>query len=690
MADEETLEPTPWYLDESIYAPEPEKGPGTVNDWMNQPDITGKRFPIDPQMTAEQLDVLPEMTNTAKMIEGFAEPGEGVDGPMMGTLRRIGTELKQGWMQMSTSDPMELGSQLQNRFPDVVEVRLAINPDGDGSYIPVARNKLTGYEAVINKPGITGQDVLQTIGLVGQYLPAAKATTAVKALAPRIATAAGSAFATETAIQAGQANLGGEFDPEDVALATAFSAVPEIVAKPAVGLALKTKELLAKNLPDAVPATIRSALAFAEKQGYKITSSDALQEFLTAPQRIFLKITERIPVFGTQRIKNTQKAQRADALKRMADEFGIDIETDLGQEIAESFMDRMKSWRFFGKHADPTDEMIDRAFKKEAAEVVDATLKRKIKGATVENGNIDDVLVDTVFKGNKPQIVRDFMRKLTPEGQDAARRRFIQQGLERTGYRPGQQVGISNPGAFVKYLDEHDKIIKELFPDTITDPKKFPGGLYGELGQPAGKRPAPALQQQREYLEGFKEFLRITDDAEKASAGAGMTAAMAAGGGFYLFDIMGGALAGFGTAMAGHAMQSRLARNLFLRLKHAKGNPEMQNSIMRELRPLVLGTGNLALQEGVDMPMLNMSMNPDMIQEGAETGSEAAMQILRATMGTTGEAIGSVMGRSRGELTEGGVMPWDVGRGSLFQGPGMEMLRQAAEEAEAQGLPPEE
>lgn len=689
MPDEETLEPVPWYLDESIYEPEPAKGPGTVNDWMNQPDVTGKRFPIDPQMTAEQLDVLPEMTDTAKMIEGFSEPGEGVDGPIMGTLRRIGTELKQGWMQMSTSDPMELGSQLQNRFPDVVEVRLAINPSGDGSYIAVAKNKLTGYEAVINKPGMSMQDVLQTIGLVGQYLPAAKVTTAVKALVPRIAVAATASGATETAIQAGQANLGGEFDPEDVALATAFAAVPEIVAKPAVGLALKTKELLARNLPDAVPATIRSALAWAEKQGYKITSSDALEEFLTAPQRIFLKITERIPIFGTQRIKNTQKAQRADALKRMADEFGIDIETDLGQEIAESFMDRMKSWRFFGKHADPTDEMIDRAFKREAADVIDSTLKRKIKGATVANGNIDDVLVDSVFKSNNRQRVKDLMRKLTPNGQAAARRRFVQEGLARTGWKPGQQVGISSPGAFVKYIKEHDKIIKELFPERVYDPRAV--GRMRAAGEPdPGMVYRQDLVDQRDYLEGITEFLRITDDAEKASAGAGMTAAMAAGGGFYLFDMMGGAIAGAVTAMTGHAMQSRMARNLFLRLKHSKGNPELQNKIMRELRPLVLGTGNQALQEGVDMPMLNMSMNPDMIQEGAATGAEAAMQILRGTMGTIGETIGGVLGSSRGDLTEGGISPTDIGSGSLMQGPGMEMLRRAAESAQGMQRPPEE
>jgi len=109
---------------------------------------------------------------------------------------------------------------------------------------------------------------------------------------------------------------------------------------------------------------------------------------------------------------------------------------------------------------------------------------------------------------------------------------------------------------------------------------------------------------------------------------------------------------------------------------------------MRELRPLVLGVGNQALQEGVDMPMLNMTMNPDMIQEGAATGAEAAMQILRGTMGTIGETIGGVLGGSRGDLTEGGVSPTAIGSGSLMQGPGMEMLRRAAESA--QGLPPEE
>jgi len=653
-----------WYEDEAAFEPLPDTGPGTVTDWVNQPEATGQRFPIDPEVTQEQLDVLPEMLNTSRMIEGFG--GDEGDGPVTGTLRRIGTELTQGWLQMTTHDPMELASQMQNRFPDVIDVRLAPNPEGDGSFIPIAKNKLTGYEAVINKPGMSGQDVLQTIGIVGQYLPAAKLTAAAPVVA-RAGVGMATSGATEYLQQTGQAMAGGEFDPEDVALATIFGTVPELLAKPAVGLALKGKELFG-DIARVVPQTVRQALDFAEKQGYKITSSDALAERLTAPQRIFLKITERIPLFGTQRIKNRQKAQRADALARMADEFGIDIESDLGQEIADSFIDRMKSWRFFGKNADPTDAMIDKAFKREAAEVIDGTLKKKIAGATVANGNIDDVLVDQVFKSNKPQRVKDLMRKLTPEGQHSARQRFIVEGLNRSGWKPGQQIGISSPGTLVKYLDDHSKTIKELFPDRTWDPTK-PGMI-----------PRPDLIRQREHLTGLKEFLRITDDAEKASAGAGMTAAMAAGGGFYLFDIVGGAMAGALTAATGHAMQSNMARNLFLRLSHAKGNPQLQNEIMRELRPLVLGMGNQLLQEKVDMPELSMSMSPGMVQEATTTGIEASMQILRGVTSGVGETIGGVLGAGTPE-EEGGTGIGSIGEGSLTSGPGIELLRQATQGA---------
>jgi len=666
-----------WWEDPNInWEAEPDRGPGSVNDWFNQPAATGQRFAIDPSVTQEQLDALPEMTHSERIIEGFANPEEE-QGAIRGTLGRMGTGASQAWLNMTMTDPMELGAQLQNRFPDVVEVRLAPNPSEDPEevedypLIPIARNRLTGYEAVINRPGFSGQDILQTIGLVGQYMPAARATSAFSAapkvvagakqalatgrgLLPRLGVAGSTMGATEVAAQTGQAMAGGDFDPEDVALATGFGVLPELIARPAIGLAMKGKELFGR-VASAVPNTIRQAMDFAAERGFIIQTSDALAERITAPQQIFLKITERIPVFGTQGAKTQQRAQRADVLREVAEEYGVDIETDLGQEIAENWVSRMKNWRFFGRNQNPTDQMMNRAFGREAAEVIDSTLARRIAEATMENGKIDDVLVDQVFKSNNAVRVRDLFRKLTPDGQRAAQTRFVTEGLNRAGWRPGQQVGISSPATFVKYLDDHANSIDAIFPD----------------------------EMQRTYMNGIKEFLRITNEAEKGTQGAGMTAALAAGGGFYLFDLMGGAIAGAGTGMLGRAVQSPLARDLFLRLAHAEGNVALRDQYMRQLRPLILAMGNQVLQGEVDMPQLSMAMGPGMIQEGAATGSEAAMQVLRAATQQV-NPYAFLGGRDEEFNVETGPLGdvTSIGQGSLFVGPGIGRLPRGGEEPE--------
>lgn len=669
-----------WWEDPNIaWESEEPRGRGNVDDWFNQPAATGQRFPIDPSVTAEQLAELPEMTDSERIIEGFANPEEDV-GAIRGTLGRMGVGASQAWLNMTMTDPMELGAQLQNRFPDVVEVRLAPNPSEDPEevedypLIPIARNRLTGYEAVINRQGFSAQDILQTIGLVGQYTPGARATSAWSAV-PKVVAGAKQALATgrgllsrlgmagatmggtEVAAQTGQAMAGGDFDPEDVALSAGFGLLPEALGRPAIGAALKGKELLS-NVATKIPQTIRQALDFAAERGYIVQTSDALAERITAPQQIFLKITERIPVFGTQAAKTRQKAQRADVLREVAEEYGVNIETDLGQEIATNFVERMKNWRFFGRNQNPTDEMMNRAFSREAAQVIDSTLARRIAAATMENGQIDDVLVDQVFTSNNAVRVRDLFRKLTPDGQRAAQTRFITEGLNRAGWRPSQQVGIASPASFVKYLDDHANSIAEIFPDEV----------------------------QRTYMNGIKEFLRITNDAERGAQGAGMTAALAAGGGFYLFDLMGGALAGAGTGLLGRAVQSAPVRNLFLRLAHAEGNVAARDAAMRELRPAILAIGNQVLQGEVDMPELSMAIGPEMIQEGAATGSEAAMQMLRAATqqvnpyawmggGAGGQEEFNVETGPLGDITS-------IGQGSLLVGPGIGRLprRDAAEE----------
>jgi len=630
-----------WWEDDAAFGEAVDTG-----DWHLQPGATGQRFPIDPEVTPQMIEELPEMTHSSRMMEGFETSGEA-DPSLLGAAatlgRRTGVEFSQAWLNMTTMDPHELGMQLQNRFPDVISVRLAPHPkmleeDWDPEdapeYVPIATNKITGYEAVINKPGISGQDVLQTIGLVGQFLPASKATMIPKALAPRVGTAMVTSGATEHLAQRGQEAAGGEYDPEDVALATAFGVVPELLAKPALGLAMKGKEMFGK-LADLtnIPETVTQALEFAAARGYKVMTSDALQEHLAPAQRIFLKVTDRIPFFGTAKQRLKQQAQRSDTLKSISDELGIDMDAELGQEIAQTFEERMKDWRFFGFNTldgRPSEAMIRRAWLKEAGEVVDDVLAKKIKAS-----QIDEALVDAVFNGNNGRRIKELFAKLTPEGQTMAQQRFLAEGMRRANWRPGQASNIANPGTFVKYLDDHAKAVKNMFPDP----------------------------DQRAMLEGAREFIRISEDAANIGKGAGMTAAMAGGGMFYLLDVVGGAMAGAMTGMMGQGVQSAPVRNLFLRLAHAQGKPALVNEIMAQLRPLIVATGNQVLQGEIDMPELNLSMSPDMIQGQAATGMSALRQIVT---GVT-EKINPIswLGGTPGE--EG-----SLGGGSPFVGPGLD------------------
>lgn len=637
-----------WWEDDEAFEPAP-----AASDWHLQPGATGLRFPIDPGVTPEMIEALPEMTHSSRMMEGFetsAEQDPSLLGAAATLSRRAGVELSQAWLNMTTMDPHELGMQLQNRFPDLISVRLAPHPkmleedwdeDDPAEYVPIATNNQTGYEAVINKPGISGQDVLQTIGLVGQFLPASKVTMIPKALAPRAATAAVTSGITEHAAQLGQEVAGGEYDPEDVALATAFGIAPEVLAKPALGLAMKGKELFGKvaDLTN-IPETVVSALKFAEARGYKVATSDALQEHLAPAQRIFLKVTDRIPFFGTARQRLKQQAQRTDTLKSISDELGVDMDAELGQEIAQTFEERMKDWRFFGFNTldgRPSEAMIKRAWLKEAGEVVDDVLAKRIKAA-----NIDEQLVDAVFNGNNGRRIKELFNKLTPEGQQMAQQRFLAEGFRRANWRPGAASNIANPGTFVKYLDDHGKALRNMFPDP----------------------------EQLAVLEGAREFIRITEDAANIGKGAGMTAAMAGGGMFYLFDVVGGAMAGAMTGMMGRGVQSGPVRNLFLRLTHAQGNPALVKEIMAELRPLILATGNQLLQGEIDMPQLNLTMSPDMVRGQAASGMQALRQI---TSGVLQQV--NPIGWMGGEPGEEG----SLGGGSPFVGPGLSQVEGAAQ-----------
>ena len=602
----ETTEDMAFPIDQTV----PVKGAAPQSqpeDWYLQAGaIEQQPFRVDPELTPESIEEMDELTDISAMLEG-RQPAVSAEMEALGLAglergaTRMGENLSQAWLNMTTTDPMELGQILESRFPEDLEV--TVSQDG----VPVVTNRHTGKQVVINRPGFSPMDILQTIGLIGAYAPMGRAMMGVTGTGKRALAGAAGSGATETVLQAGQELAGGTADPEDIALSTMLGVVPEVVAQPLLQAGSKLKGIATGEY---IPQGIRKAIEYAsdKTRNYTIATTDALQEYLTPTTTFFVRATERIPYFGTGAMRRDQLIDRAQSLSDLAHKFDINVENPLDAEIFTGWFDRMIKQRFWGKNKNPTRQQIEAAWKREADDVSGTILERYIK-----KGDIDENLVDKVLKTGKPQNVTDLMAKLTPEGQAAVRQRFIVKGLDRAGWHP-DLPSQADPGVLAKYLSDNKnrRIMKELF-----DPEDL------------------------EMMEGMTAYLQLTNAADQASAGAGMTAAMAAAGGLYFLELAMAGLAGAGTGYLAQAGQSAPIRNLLLRLKTAKGNPELVHRIMADLTPAFVALGEQQLQEKVDQPEQEMSI-ADMVKGGETPGMGALRTAAEAGMGVM-ESISRMM-----------------------------------------------
>lgn len=152
---------------------------------------------------AREQTIKPELPkNIAQLPE--VSGGSGLLSTDIGAAARLAPVLA------VTTDPEEIADIITSSVPEVQKV---YERDNAGNVFPVLVNNETGAAASINKPGLSGMDVVNLIGLGAAFTPAGRTAT--------VAGGAGKAALTESAIQTLQAATGGDFDPEDVA----FSAV---------------------------------------------------------------------------------------------------------------------------------------------------------------------------------------------------------------------------------------------------------------------------------------------------------------------------------------------------------------------------------------------------------------------------------------------------------------------------------
>lgn len=157
----------------------------------------------------------------------------------------ISTVAKVSPALLVTTNPREFGDILTANFPHI-----GIVEDERGNLI--AANNKTGVQAIINKPGASPIDLLQTIGIGSAFTPGAQAASLVPSMTSRAIVGATGAGLTQGAIEGLQASLGGELNAGEMAIATTLGGAAELVV-PTINALRQAKQ--SKDIKEAIKAT---------------------------------------------------------------------------------------------------------------------------------------------------------------------------------------------------------------------------------------------------------------------------------------------------------------------------------------------------------------------------------------------------------------------------------------------------
>lgn len=210
------------------------------------------------------------------------------------------------------TNPEEIAQTLKSLSSDI-----GIQQDEKGNLI--AANNATGVRAVINKPGFTGMDALQALGIGAAFAPSGRVAGAIGggALKQAAALGAGSAL-TQAAIEGGQSLVGGEFNPEEVGMAgAAGAALPMAMG---AGGSLIDAAKRGVNVLRA-PAGSQSELVQAAKSAnIPLMTTDVAQPstFVGKSAQV---LGERIPLAGTGGARATQQEARKSAIQALGDQY---------------------------------------------------------------------------------------------------------------------------------------------------------------------------------------------------------------------------------------------------------------------------------------------------------------------------------------------------------------------------------
>lgn len=214
---------------------------------------------------------------------------------------------------ITATEPQEIADILKNSFPDAIGIQY----DEKGNII--AANNKTGQRVVLNKPGASGMDVINTLGLGSLYAAGGATGGALRTAATE--------GLREAAIQGYQSAAGGEFNPEDVALASGLGGAMK-AAEGVIGT-------VARGKSGSIPEQQAEQIAEAEARGIPVSTSDVIEPS-TFAGRTAQNIGEQVPVFGTGKAQEAKQAARQD----VAEEFVAKFEQPSFDEVIQSLKNK--------------------------------------------------------------------------------------------------------------------------------------------------------------------------------------------------------------------------------------------------------------------------------------------------------------------------------------------------------------
>lgn len=224
---------------------------------------------------------------------------------------------------LTTTDPDEIGKIITSQFPNV---GMTYNLGADGKPYPILVNNATGVATQINKPGLSGMDVLQGLGLAAAFTPAGRVVQATTGLMKGAAIVGGKSAATEAVMQSAQELTGGEFDGGDVAMAGGFGVAGKFAEAPlSAG---------ARAIKGQAGGKALAAREFAEETGSPLMTTD-----IAPPSTFFGKSAqaagEKIPVAGTGGARAEQQEARSKLVSEYVDSFGEYNPADVYKSLKE-------------------------------------------------------------------------------------------------------------------------------------------------------------------------------------------------------------------------------------------------------------------------------------------------------------------------------------------------------------------